>query len=486
MRKYMLSLVIVFTSLVCGQSNVSVYEADGTTPFDYRDIMAGTKLTLVVSSESSDYWSGGLFIGGDNRALGTLSARGYDANTRDYSGSHFEEAGNLAKVTGWKDSSIWGFDMFTFYPVYGDSNSENTLPGDWFIIDYTAEEAGDCNIGFYDYSVSWDIPVSYLGFTQLGSCDFNNDKRVDSQDYAILASNWNRTDCADPNWCGGTDLNLDGNVDFTDLAGFMYFWLWPELPESPELPNDDNEPQVPVDANIIIRIVDIDDNNEITIDVNESVTLYLRLTTTEQGSFGVLDVDAMISDTNLGSIDNREYDPDNPNDPNNGTARILAEPRDPFFDYVGPGYEQPEGITLTAVTLGAGFNDGNLASFVFTCRGQGDVTLSLKNFLTDTYPRLKSILIHQNSQQMMMSGSGIAMGNSGVAIKGSGVAVESSTAAIKSSGAAMESSQMAEDADIDELAAWLEEICADDPNLCETTTEDDWTQFIEAVKNSEE
>jgi hypothetical protein len=468
MRKYMLSVVIVFASLVCGQTNVYVYEADEKTPFNYRDIMVGTKLTLIVSSDSNDYWSGGLFIGGDNRVFGTLSSRDYDANTRDYTGSHFEEAGNLAKVTGWKDSSIWGFDMFTFYPTYGDSNSENTLSGNWFIIDYTAEKAGDCNVGFYDYSISWDVPVYYLAFTQLGSCDFNNDKKVDFHDYSTLVSNWNRVDCDTPSWCDGTDLNLDGNVDFTDLAGFMDFWLWPNLP-------NDTEPQIPVDSNIIIRIVDIDDNNEITIDVNESLTLYLRLTTTEQGSFDTFNVEAMISDTNLGFIDNREYNPDDPNDPNNGTARILAEPRNPLLDYVGPGYEQPEGITLSAACTESNINDGNLAGFVFTCRGEGDVTLSLKNYLTDTYPKLGSILIHQvnpNSQQMMMSGSGIAM--------------ESGNIAMKSSSAAMKSSQISEDIGIDELVSWLEETLANDPNLRETTTEDDWLQFIETVKNVEE
>ena len=453
-------MIIVFASLVCGQANVYVYEADETTPFDYRDIMAGTKLTLIVRSDSNNYWSGGLFIGGGNRAFGTLSARDYDANTRNYAGSHFEEAGRFAKVTGWKDSSIWGFDMFTFYPVYGDFNSKDTSAGDWFIIDYEAKKAGECKVGFYDYSISWNEPVYYLTFTQVRSRDFNNDKKVDFQDYAILASNWNKTDCKDPNWCAGTDLNLDGNVDCNDLLGFIDFWLWPELPNI-EVTNG-TEPQGLVDSNIIIRLVDIDDNNEITIDVNESITLYLRLTTTEQAGLSVFDVEAMISDTNLGSIDNREYNPNAPNDPNNGTARILAEPRDPFFDYVGPGYEQPEGITLIAANLGeADFNDGNLASFVFTCRGQGDVTVSLKSYLTDLYPRVESILIHQvdlNSQPMVMS----------------------------SSIPAMESSQASENIDVSELAAWLEEIWANDPNLRETTTEDDWAQFVETVKNLEE
>jgi hypothetical protein len=182
----------------------------------------------------------------------------------------------------------------------------------------------------------------------------------------------------------------------------------------------------------------------------------------------MFDVEAMISDTNLGSIDNREYNPDDPNDPNNGTSRILTEPS-PFFSYAGPGYEQLGGITLSATSLEVDFNDGNLASFVFTCSGEGDVTLSLKNYSVDIYPRLESILIHQvdsNSQQMMMGSSG-------------GVVMESSSVTV-------ESSQIPEDIDIDKLVAQLEEIWANDPNIRETITEDNWSQFIETVKNAEE
>lgn len=458
MRQYILLIVIVFASSVCGQTDVYVYEADEVTPFEYQDIMVGTKLTLIVNSDSNDYWRGGLFIRDDNRAFGNLSARDYDANTRDYTGSHFEQAGHFAKVTGWQDSSIWGFDMCTFYPVCGDFNDVDTRPGDWFIIDYEAKEAGICNVGFYDYSISWNEPIYDLTFTQVKNRDFNDDGKVDFQDYVILTSNWDRVDCDDPNWCDGTDLNQDGNVNYIDLAGFINFWLWSEFSE---LPNDCGKPQVYTDPNIILRIVDVNDNNEITIDVNESITLYLRLTTTEQGSLKIFDIESLISDTNLGSIDNREYNPDDPNDPNNGTARILAKPREPFFDYVGPGHEQPEGISLFAASVEADFNDGNLASFVFTCNGQGDVTLSLKNYLADPNPKLESILIHQvdpNLQQMMMGGGDTVT----------------------------ESSQMSEDIDANELVTWLEEIWIDDSNLRKTTTEDDWSQFIETIENTED
>jgi hypothetical protein len=465
MRKYSLCLAIVFASLVYGKTNVYVYEADGNTPFNNRNIIVGTRLTLIVSSDSNEYWNGGLFIGGSDRAFGTLSARDYDANTRDFTGSHLRQAGNSARVTGWKDSSLWGFDMFTYYPVYGDSNSNITLPGDWFIVDYTAEKAGICKVGFYDYSISWSEPSYYLTFTQERSRDFNNDGKVNFLDYSILASNWNRDDCGDPNWCDNTDLNSDGKINFIDLADFVDFWLWGKFDiktrklVEPNVLADSNVPidtNVPVEPNIVIRIVDIGDNNEITLDVNESITLYLRLKTMGPEGLGIFNGDVIISDTNLGSIDNREYNPNDPNFINNSTARILAEPRDPFFDYIGPGYEQSEGIQFLAANIGGNINDGDLASFVFTCRGGGNVTLSLKNYLAGINPKLVNILIHQNNPNFQK-------------MKSSNV-----------------SSQMAETVDTAELVDWLEKMRLEDPNFNGTMTEDDWVQFIETVNSSGE
>ncbi len=50
-----------------------------------------------------------------------------------------------------------------------------------------------------------------------------------------------------------------------------------------------------------------------------------------------------------------------------------------------------------------------MASFVYTCNGQGDVTLELISWHSSDTTRLESIIIHQidpNSQQMMGSGMG--------------------------------------------------------------------------------
>jgi len=99
------------------------------------------------------------------------------------------------------------------------------VAGDWFIIDYTATSVGDCNVGYYDHSISGIDPNYYLEFSHVRTRDFNNDTKVDFIDFAVLASYWQATVCSDPNWCEGVDLDIDGNVDANDLALFVDYWL---------------------------------------------------------------------------------------------------------------------------------------------------------------------------------------------------------------------------------------------------------------------
>ena len=143
-------LVLIFTvaivPLTMGDIILEIFEADGETAFNNRDIMVGTKLTLLISSDSNDYWSGGLFIDGNDRAFGTLYGSGYDPNSRDYNDCHLDAAGEFAKVTSWKDSLRYGFDLYTFYPIDGNSDSNSTMSGEWFLINYEATVAGDCNV----------------------------------------------------------------------------------------------------------------------------------------------------------------------------------------------------------------------------------------------------------------------------------------------------------------------------------------------------
>jgi hypothetical protein len=440
-----LILALGVVQIATAQIALRVCEADGVTPFDGHDIMVGSKLTLIVSSDTDDYWSGGLFIAGQDRALATLSARDLDPNIRDHTDSHYEEAGDMARVTAWKDSEIWGFDLY--------GSDINAVAGDWFIIDYKATGVGNPNLGFYDYSNSWHEPNLLLTFHHVPTRDFNRDEIVDISDYATLASRWLYENCSDPNWCGGADISRDSWVDMVDFALFEKYWLWGAPPgEEPNYPDE------PADPNIIFSIVDANGLDEITINVNDSITLYVDMLTTGE-NVDIFNVEVDISDPNLGSIDNTAYDPYDP--PGSGTARILAEPRSEGFDDWGPGIYQEEGIELFSASLGSPMSDGHMASFVYTCNGQGDVKLDLIDWDSSSTAGLEGIIIHQvdpYSQQMMSSGMGAAE--------------------------AIQLLEPVENTDLDELVRQLEQIWLDGEEIREMYTEDEWNEFVDSVKNT--
>ena len=454
-----LTFILGIAPIALGQVSLQVYEADEVTPFDCNsNVMIGDKLVLIVSSDSNDYWSGGLFIKGQDRLLGTLAGRDKDPNSRDWTGSRYADAGDFAIVTEWKDSDMWGYDLYTFYPVDSNSEDNSTVPGDWFIIDYYANEVGECNVGFYDYDMSWGEPNYRITFSNVPTRDLNLDEVVDFHDFALFSSQWNGSDCGDPDWCAGADIDRDGDVDHKDLGLFVEYWLWPVLVNEPDEPCSPDDPNHPEDPNIIYSIVDASGLSEITVDINDSITLYVDIASSNDNNVLAFDIEVNISDPNLGSIDNTEY-PD-------GTAQILAEPnRDPSWDYWAPGWWQEEGIRLSGLTTGNAIADGHLASFVFTCKGQGDVTLELINgvsFNTDyeeVFPRLEGIVIHQG-EQMMSAGSEMLLTQETIP-----------------------SDSTQEDVDIDELVDWLEKLWFEEEDIKKTYNKAEWNEFIESVEN---
>ena len=419
------SIVCCLTSITIAQATLEVYESDGETAFNDRDIMVGTKLTLVVSLDSTDYWSGGLFITGENRFLGELIGRDYDPNTRDWTGSHFDNAGEYAKVTSWEDSERWGYDLY--------GSDVNDVAGDWFVIDYEAIGVGDPNVWFCDYDESWYNPESFETFTQLPSRDFNNDDIVNYSDFAIFSTNWLDDDCSDPNWCDGTDIDADGVVDVNDLALFANFWLWEA--EYTAIP-DDPEP----DPNFIYSILDPNGLDEITLAIDETVTLYIEMEKTDPNNtmYG-FHAEVNISDPNLGNIDNTEHP--------SGTAEILVESRTELFDYWGPGDYQQEGIQFTIVSMATPIPDGNMVSFEYTCDAAGDVTLEIVD-IGGTDIQYEGILIHQ-----VVSRS--------------------------------QSQSMPYEMTIEEMLALLEKIWAEDDEVQKAIIEEEWDAFIELVKSSQ-
>jgi hypothetical protein len=226
MKKVMpLMLILATASVSAGGVSTQVCLSDGNTPlpladpnipFVFRDIMVGTKLSIIVSSDVNEYWSDGGSLAIEEAYLdyGILSARGPKVG-EDWSGSHLPAAGNEALVVWWPPNE---FDLYT-------TVSSDIQAGDWFIIDYNAINIGTCNVGFYDYSISWDNPIYYLKFSHVRTRDFNKDTRVDLADFAILASYWQENGCGEPNWCEGTDLDTNGTVNTNDLMLFTEYWL---------------------------------------------------------------------------------------------------------------------------------------------------------------------------------------------------------------------------------------------------------------------
>jgi len=229
MSKLMLFLpVLCVVSAAAGEVSPRVCVADGNGLFlpvdfnlpviEYPEIMVGTRLTIFVYSNDAGQWEGGLFIKDPNRGYGVLSGRDYNEVTWDWEGSHLEAAGVGARVYDWEDDLQSGFDLYS---------DRTTVAGDWFVIDYTATNVGNCVVGFYDYGGpgGMDFPERYLSFYHVPTRDFDSDTRVNFVDFAVFVSHWFEMGCMEPDWCEGTDLDRDKDVDAHDIALFADYWL---------------------------------------------------------------------------------------------------------------------------------------------------------------------------------------------------------------------------------------------------------------------
>ncbi len=212
---------------------IRICEANGETLFDNRNIMVGTKLTIIGSSDSNAPWDCSLLIdwGYYPDAYGSLSARGpIISNPLDWSGSHFPAAGDDAIVIeDWIDPE-YGFGCIFCCDLRPE-------PNDWFIIDYTALDVNNCDVPVYQKpsTEGWGTeiePTSIISFHHVPTRDFyqpavpdpNVDPIVNSADYAILADWWQKN-CEEPGGCGKADLDDSNDVDIEDLRLFCDYWL---------------------------------------------------------------------------------------------------------------------------------------------------------------------------------------------------------------------------------------------------------------------
>jgi len=237
-RIAVLGIFLCVSSAASGAVLVRVFRADGQTPlelvdpnvpFVYRDIMVGTKLTIIVSSDLARNWTGKLHVEEAERDRGSVSTMDHNDVTATRHGSIFEAAGEDAWVQRFENPSQAGVTMDAMGLV---------MAGDWFIFDYDATNVGNCRVEFSE--VVWQPVVNFdpinppeteeillqeLVFSHVPTRDFNSDTKVDFIDFAMIAEFNGITNCADLNGCEGIDLDHDGDVDCDDLMLFAEYWL---------------------------------------------------------------------------------------------------------------------------------------------------------------------------------------------------------------------------------------------------------------------
>jgi hypothetical protein len=219
----------------------TVYRCDEATPLAvldpnhptvYRDIMVGTRLVFVISSDTGGSWEGALLFSWDDAEYGTLSGRGYTAPAPDapvktpyYADSSLDAAGTGAGAWDWKDARSTGLHFRTGHTPYL-TGGHPASAGDWFIFDYRAEQVGTCVVGLYNLAVTYDVAIETFSFTHVLSRDFNSDTIIDFRDLALLASHWGSPAKSDPNDPDSAfDLDGDAKVDLGDLSLFSEYWL---------------------------------------------------------------------------------------------------------------------------------------------------------------------------------------------------------------------------------------------------------------------
>lgn len=252
MRMFLtMGVVVVLTSAVHAAVWTTVYRSDGVTPLAavdpnqptvYRDIMAGTHLVLIVSSDRDEAWTGTLFISGDDAPYGVLNARGYVPTWQNYQGSCLEAAGWGALVWDYLGMGA-GFELSTA-DNFGVPDLDPSA-GDWFVFDYHARAIGSCGVMLYSGGPGERTLAETLVFTHTMPRDFDDDKIVDFEDLALLSSQWHAAVDSDPNSLNARlDLNSDLQINTQDLALFSEYWL--EQTDSIEPVADANEP--PLDS----------------------------------------------------------------------------------------------------------------------------------------------------------------------------------------------------------------------------------------------
>ncbi len=122
-------------------------------------------------------------------------------------------------------------ENYQYYLSHNDTNDANQVFNSP-CIDRGTGDANDLPLGRYRYSTrtdskndvnALDIGFHYYKNGRFEQGDLDFDSVVDNNDAIQLMLYWLQ-ECTFPGWCDGADLNLDGFVNFADLAILSTYW----------------------------------------------------------------------------------------------------------------------------------------------------------------------------------------------------------------------------------------------------------------------
>ncbi len=168
------TLDIKYSDVMGGRSGVNVYSGDPDDATDNAEV-TWDYASMLSGNASSRPW----FVKGDRSDY--YLNRNQEGNPYDVDSPCIDK----------------GKDISSSFVLYRHTTDINNIL-----------ESGTTDIGYYNL-----VDTNIKG-------DFDYSGLVDATDLSIIAS-WNtHNDCAFPDWCEGTDLDMDGNVNNTDLAIF--------------------------------------------------------------------------------------------------------------------------------------------------------------------------------------------------------------------------------------------------------------------------
>jgi len=228
----------VWPVVCCYDEKTPLEVVDSNNPSVFRDIMAGTRLTIVLRSDQSEYFCGGLVMSWDDIVIGDMMARGTPDKFWNYPDSCLYDSGSDAQTWPMDDSHSHGFQFVNTY-FRGDRRFRDAVPGDWFIMDYHAVRPGSCTIDFFNYEIDWLTPLATLTFHHVPTRDFNGDRIVNLKDFAAIAARRRSAPQIAPDTIDvALDLDANQHIGISDLKLFGDFWL--ERTDIPEPAGDPN------------------------------------------------------------------------------------------------------------------------------------------------------------------------------------------------------------------------------------------------------